>query len=316
MQLLHELTVPSPAPSQRIDVFLSTKLRKFSRNKIQNLIEKQAVLVNGKSTKADYKINALDHIEVFAAYQQFNEKVTPEDIPLDIVFEDDAIIVINKAPGMPVHKGLGNYRGTLINALAFHFLNSGLNITIEEGSVHRLDSGTSGLIVYAKTRIAKQRLEQQMKNQQVHRVYQALVYGNIASESGVIDVPIGRNPENPMIIQAFPLRDEGKVAVTHYRVVERYSLATLVECKLETGRTHQIRIHQQYIGHALLGDPRYPGAFGFKEIKTLLEELNVSYQLLHAKELRFVHPTTQEECVFEAPLPAAFQDVINNLVKV
>ena len=155
-----------------------------------------------------------------------------------------------------------------------------------------------------------------MKNQQVHRVYQALVYGNIASESGEIDVPIGRNPENPMIIQAFPLRDEGKEAITHYRVVERYSLATLVECKLETGRTHQIRILQQYIGHALLGDPRYPGAFGFKEIKTLLEELNVSYQLLHAKELRFVHPTTQEECVFEAPLPAAFQDVINNLVKV
>ena len=133
--------------------------------------------MNGKSTKADYKINALDHIEVFAAYQQFNEKVTPEDIPLDIVFEDDAIIVINKAPGMPVH-----------------ILNSGLSIPIEEGSVHRLDSGTSGLIVYAKTRIAKQRLEQQMKNQQVHRVYQALVYGNIASESGEIDVPIGRNP--------------------------------------------------------------------------------------------------------------------------
>lgn len=315
MQLLHSITVSFPANPQRIDVFLSSKLRKYSRNKIQNLIFKKAVLVNSKPVDADYKVQAHDIIEVFAAFKEFNENVTPENIPLAIIYEDEAFIVLNKAAGMPVHKGLGNYKGTLLNALAFYFISSGQKINVEEGAVHRLDSGTSGLIVFAKNKIVKRHLENQVKNNLMHRTYCALVWGIIHNEEETIDVPVGRNKDNPMLIQAFPLRDEGKEAVTHYKVLERFKFATLAQCELQSGRTHQIRIHLQYIGHPIIGDQRYTSNFTFKEVSEILKEENITYQLLHAQYLEFEHPLTGEKCSFEAPLSESFARVLRRMEK-
>ncbi len=313
VQLLHSLTVTSPVNLQRIDVFLSTKLRKFSRNKIQNLIFKQAVLVNSKPVDADYKIQLNDIIEVFSLYKEFNENISPENIPLDIIFEDEYLIVINKAAGMPVHKGLGNYRGTLLNALAYYFLSTDQNVNVAEGAVHRLDQGTSGLIVFAKNKVAKMGLEQQVKNQLMHRTYSALVWGSLKNDEGIIDVPIGRNPFNPMIIQAFPSREEGKEAITHYKVMERFKFASMVQCNLQTGRTHQLRIHLQFLGHAILGDPRYASAFKFKEIENLLDHENIKHQLLHAQSLRLEHPVTKGDYLFEAPTDKNFDKILTGL---
>jgi 23S rRNA pseudouridine1911/1915/1917 synthase len=309
VQLLHSITVAFPVNPQRIDVFLSSKLRKYSRNKIQNLIFKQAVLVNAKPVDADYKVQVNDVIEVFAAFKEFNENVTPENIPLDIIYEDEAFIVLNKPVGMPVHKGLGNYKGTLLNALAFYFLSTGQKVNVEEGSVHRLDSGTSGLIVFAKNRTVKKHLESQVKNNLMHRTYCALVWGVVHNDEGTIDVPVGRNKNNPMVIQAFPLRDEGKEAVTHYKVLKRFKFATLVQCELQSGRTHQIRIHLQFIGHPIIGDQRYASSFTFKDITEILKEENITHQLLHAQFLEFEHPVTGEQCSFEAPLNKGFERV-------
>lgn len=313
MQLLHTLLVAPQATLQRIDVFLSTKLRKFSRNKIRNLTLKKAIIVNGIAVDADYKVQYNDTIEIFAAYKEFNDNVTPEEITLDIIYEDDSFIIINKPQGMPIHKGLGNFQGTLLNALAYYFQSRNIQINIEEGSVHRLDKGTSGLIVFAKNKSVRKHLENQIQNKIMVRKYCALVWGLVKQDEGIIDVPIGRNPENPMLIQAFPLRDEGKEATTNYIVLERYKLASLVQCTLLTGRTHQIRIHFQYIGHAILGDPRYPNNFTFKEIRDILEEEQITQQFLHAQFLEFNHPVSGERCSFEAPLTTGFVKMIDTL---
>ena len=214
---------------------------------------------------------------------------------------------------MPVHKGLGNYKGILLNALAYYFLKSGQKVNAEKAAVHRLDRGTSGLIVFAKTKVIRMHLENQIKNNLMHRTYHALVWGVIKNDDGIIDIPIGRNKDNPMIIQAFPLRDEGKDAVTHYKVLKRFKFASLVACSLQTGRTHQIRIHLQYLGHSILGDPRYTSNFKFREIELILEEENVLQQLLHARFLQFQHPVTHETCLFEAPLNRSFENVLSKL---
>ncbi|MCX6189087.1 MAG: RluA family pseudouridine synthase [Bacteroidetes bacterium] len=300
---------------QRVDVFLSTKLRKFSRNKIQNLIHKKAILVNSKSIDADYKVQFNDVIEVFSPFKEFNENITPENIPLHIVFEDSDIIVVNKPQGMPVHKGLGNYKGTLLNALAYHFLSETNKVNIEAGSVHRLDSGTSGLLVFAKNKNAQNNLEHQLKCNKMNRTYEALVWGIINQEEGTVDVPVGRSKTNSMLIQAFPMREEGKEAVTNYKVLQRFKFATLVQCTLQTGRTHQIRIHMQYLGHAIIGDHRYSSNFTFKEVREVLETERVAYQLLHARYLEFEHPLTKMMCRFEAPRNDVFQGVLSRLAE-
>ncbi len=313
MKLIHTLTVVPPAQLQRIDIYLSTKLRKFSRNKIQNLIFRKAVLVNSNPVEADYKLQWNDRIEVYSPFNTYNENVTPENIPIEIIYEDASIIVVNKPSGMPVHKGLGNYRGTLLNALAYHFIACCETVNIEQGAIHRLDSGTSGLIVFAKNKNAKKHLEKQIKNNAMHRTYHALVWGIVAENDGEIDVPIGRNPSNPMVIQAFPFRDHGKASLTNYTVVQRFRFATLVQCHLFSGRTHQIRIHMQFIGHALLGDPRYASNFKFKDIEELLVNQQVSHQLLHAHSLQFEHPETSIMCHFEAPYDNRFEVILASL---
>ncbi len=314
MQILHTLTVAPGSIPQRIDVYLSTKLRKFSRNKIQNLIHKKAVLVNHKNIESDYKIQSNDVIEVFSPYTEFIDNVTPENLPLSVVYEDDALIVVNKAVGMPIHKGLGNYKGTLLNALSYYFLHtSNKEIKVEAGTIHRLDRGTSGLLVFAKNKEAKLYLENQLKNNLIHRTYFALVWGIVKKEEGTIDIPLGRNSNNPMIIQAFPLRDEGKQAITHFKVLQRFKFTTLVQCTIQTGRTHQIRIHLQSIGHAILGDKRYPSNFTFKEVRDILDEGEIIHQLLHARYLAFEHPVTKANCLFEAPVNSDFETVLRKL---
>lgn len=303
MELQHTLQVTATDIPRRIDVYLSTRLRKFSRNKIQTRIHRQAVLVNNHPVPADYVIKPGDIICIYNEHREFNETVTPEEIPLQIVFEDESILVINKPGNMPVHKGLGNYKGTLLNAIAFHFEKNKVPFKAEEGMIHRLDRGTSGLIVFAKNKSARIALEQQMKKQEIHREYEALVYGVMKSGTGTIDVPVGRDPENPKIIRAFPHHDGGKPAVTHYSTEEILGPASLIVCRLETGRTHQIRIHMQYAGHAVLGDIRYPPAKPLNTITSLLEEEACYRHLLHARCLVFRHPATGVSCRYEAAMP-------------
>lgn len=313
MELQYTLQVAATDTPRRIDVYLSTRLRKFSRNKIQTRIHRQAVLVNDKPVQPDYLVSPGDIICIYNEHKEFTEPVTPEDIPLDIVFEDEYLIVINKPGGMPVHKGLGNYRGTLLNALAFHFNKSNSMCKAEEGMIHRLDSGTSGLIVFSKNKASRISLEKQLKNHQIRREYVALVYGTPKSGSGVIDVPVGKDPDQPKVIRAFPDRDGGKEAVTYYAVEENLNLATLVGCRLETGRTHQIRIHMQFAGHALLGDTRYPPSKLLQAVSKILEEEGVERHLLHAGRLMFTHPVSGETCVFEAPMPDDMMRVYRRL---
>jgi 23S rRNA pseudouridine1911/1915/1917 synthase len=301
VQHLHTLRAGSAErPSQSIDVFLAGKLLKFSHNKIRNLLFKRTILVNGTAVDSGYLVQPNDVIEVYSPYAKESEAITPENIPLDIIYEEESFLILNKPAGMTVHRGLGNYRGTLLNALAYYFSRQETPVDVTGGLVHRLDKGTSGLMVFVKTKEARNYFEGLVKNRGLHRNYLALVHGNLETNDGVIDMPVGRNKDNPMVIQAFPSRNEGKEAVTHFKVIRRFPLATLVECRLETGRTHQIRIHMQHLGNAILGDPRYPSTAPHTVMKQILEAEGISHQLLHAHRLEFEHPLSRERCTFNA----------------
>ncbi len=287
--------VESSQENQRLDVFLTSVMADSSRSYIQSLIKDENVRVDGHIKKANFKLSVGTKVEVILPEIQSID-VNPEDIPLDIVYEDHDIIIINKPRGMVVHPAVGNYTGTLVNALLFHCKDlSGINGEIRPGIVHRLDKDTSGVMMAAKNDLAHMGLAEQVKAHSAKRTYYALVQGNIVEEKGVIDAPIGRHPKDRMKMAV--TFTNSREAITHFRVVERYGKHTLVECMLETGRTHQIRVHFAYIGHPVVNDPFY----GYRKM-----DFPIEGQALHSKTLDIVHPISKKEMHFEAPLPDDF----------
>ena len=270
----------------RIDKFLTEEFEDLSRNSIQIFIKNNAVTVNGNVVKANYILKNNDEIEIMFD-DAVDSEILPEDIPLDVYYEDEDVIVVNKPSGMVVHPAVGNFTGTLVNALMYHCKDlSGINGVIRAGIVHRIDKDTSGLLVACKNDMAHKSLSEQFFNKTVSRKYYAIVYGEIKHKLGKIDAPIGRSPNNR---QMMGIVQDGKNAVTHFKVLERFNGYTFVELSLETGRTHQIRVHMQYIGHPLVGDPVY----GPKNV------IGTHGQYLHAKTLGFVHPRTNQYISFE-----------------
>ncbi|MDY3974789.1 RluA family pseudouridine synthase [uncultured Veillonella sp.] len=291
---MKQFQVSADAEGQRLDVFL-TDLLGGSRSYVQQLVKQGLVQVNGKVGKSNLKLTADSVVTVEIPEPQSTE-VKPENIPLDILFEDHDIIIINKARGMVVHPAVGNYSGTLVNALLYHCKDlSGINGEIRPGIVHRLDKDTSGVMMAAKNDAAHLGLAEQVKAHSAQRTYYALVHGNIVEERGVIKAPIGRHPKDRMKMAV--VFENSKDAVTHFKVLERYGNHTLVECQLETGRTHQIRVHFAHIGHPVVNDPFY----GYRKM-----DFPIEGQALHSYSLRVTHPITGKELYFEAPLPADF----------
>ncbi|CUO98224.1 pseudouridine synthase%2C RluA family [Clostridium baratii] len=287
----------------RIDKFLSEKFEGKSRSYIQGLIEEESILVNNKKVKSNYKLKENDEIKVFMKEPKELE-VEAENIPIDIIYEDSDVIVVNKAKGMVVHPAPGNYNGTLVNALLYHCTDlSSINGVIRPGIVHRIDKDTTGILVIAKNDEAHNKLSDQLKEHSMKREYYALVEGRIKANSGTIDKPLARSKKDRLKIA---IVEGGKRAVTHYEVIERFKNTTLVKCVLETGRTHQIRVHMSSIGYPLVGDPVY----GFKKGKFKCEG-----QMLHAKTLGFIHPRTNEYVEFTSELPENFKALIENLRK-
>jgi len=296
----------------RVDKFLMNFVENATRNKIQQAAKDGSVFVNDIAVKSNYKVKPNDVVRVLFSHPPYENLLTPENIPLDIVYEDDALLVVNKPAGMVVHPGHGNYSGTLINALIYHFDNLPNNSSDRPGLVHRIDKDTSGLLVIAKTEEAMTHLAKQFFDKTSKREYVAIVWGNIDEEEGTIEGNIGRHPKNRLQNTVFEGEDEhkGKVAVTHFNVLERLGYVTLVSCKLETGRTHQIRVHMKYIGHTLFNDERYGGekilkGTTFTKYKQFVENCFkiLPRQALHAKTLGFVHPVTGKEMYFDTPIP-------------
>ena len=293
--------VDEKSEGTRIDKYLSDMLEEKSRSFIQELIKKEKVVVNNKIPKSNYKVKAFDNIELEVPEPEIL-KVDAEDIPLNILYEDNDVIVVNKEQGMVVHPAPGNYNGTLVNALLFHCKDlSGINGIIRPGIVHRIDKDTSGILVVAKNDEAHNKLSEQLKNHSMKREYYALIEGRLKNDSGTINKPIGRNKKDRL---KMGIVEDGKLAVTHYEVLERYNGYTLIKCILETGRTLQIRVHMSSIGFPLVGDPLY----GFKRQKFKLDG-----QMLHAKTLGFIHPETNEYMEFNSELPKYFINIIDKL---
>lgn len=296
----------------RVDKFLTDRIEKTSRNRIQQAADAGCVVVNGKPVKSSYKVKPGDVVSVVMDRPRYDFEIIAEDIPLDIVYEDSDLLVVNKPAGLVVHPGHGNYSGTLVNALAYHFKdNPDYDVNDPRmGLVHRIDKDTSGLLVIAKTPDAKTNLGKQFYNKTTRREYNALVWGNFDDEKGTITGNIGRNPRNKLQMAVLSDPEQGKHAVTHYEVLEKFGYVTLVKCVLETGRTHQIRVHMLSKGHPLFNDERYGGdkilrgttTSSYKQFINNCFEI-CPRQALHARTLGFKHPTTGIEMDFEAPLP-------------
>ncbi|MCR5757170.1 MAG: RluA family pseudouridine synthase [Selenomonas sp.] len=288
---------------QRLDVFVVERFPELSRSHVQKLIEQGNVLVDRIVCKANYKLRGGEAVQVTVP-QAEPISVEPEDIPLDILYEDKDIIVVNKARGMVVHPASGVYSGTLVNALLFHCQDlSGINGEIRPGIVHRLDKDTSGVMVCAKNDTAHLNLAEQIRTKTAHRTYWAIVHGNIKEEAGIIKGDIGRHPTDRKKMAI--VRENGKPAVTHFKVLERFGEYTLVECQLETGRTHQIRVHMTSIGHPLVNDPKY----GPKKSSPFA----INGQALHSLQLTLTHPVTKEEMTFTAPIPNDIEKILTGL---
>ena len=297
----------------RVDKYLMNKVENATRSRIQKSAKDGNIFVNDIIVKSNYKVKANDVVTVLFEHPPYEMLLTPEDLPIDIVYEDDALLVINKAAGMVVHPGHGNYSGTLINALAFHFDNLPNNSSDRPGLVHRIDKDTTGLLVVAKTEEAMAHLSKQFFNKTTEREYVAIAWGAMKEEQGTIEGHIGRHPKNRLQNTVYLHQDDlekGKPAVTHYKVLEHLGYVTLVSCKLETGRTHQIRVHMKHIGHTLFNDERYGGSAilkgtTFSKYKQFVDNCFkvLPRQALHAKTLGFIHPTTNEFMRFEAPIP-------------
>ncbi|MBP1638179.1 MAG: ribosomal large subunit pseudouridine synthase [Bacteroidetes bacterium] len=305
----------------RIDKYLVDKMSSISRNRIQDAADAGNILVNGKAVKSNYKVKPLDIISIVLAYPPSTYEIIPQDIPLNIVYEDNELILVNKQPGLVVHPGVGNFEGTLLNAIAYH-LKDNPDFDPNDariGLVHRIDKDTSGLLLIAKTPEAKTKLGKQFFNKTTKRTYNALVWGNVKENEGTIEGDLGRDPRDRMVFTVFPEGENlfAKHAVTHYKVLERLGYVTLVECRLETGRTHQIRVHMKHIGHTLFNDERYGGNEILKGNRTSKYQQFVRNcfeicprQALHAKTLGFIHPATGLEMFFESELPEDMQLLI------
>ncbi|WP_418510225.1 RluA family pseudouridine synthase [Corallibacter sp.] len=304
----------------RIDKYLMNFIENATRNKIQTAAKNGSIYVNDIPVKQNYKVKPFDKIRVLFEHPPYEYLLTPENIPLDIVYEDDVLLVVNKPAGMVVHPGHGNYSGTLINALTYHFDNLPNNSSNRPGLVHRIDKDTSGLLVIAKTEEAMTHLSKQFFDKTSEREYVAIVWGNVEADSGTVEGNIGRHPKNRLQNTVFEgdEADKGKPAVTHYKVIERLGYVTLVSCKLETGRTHQIRVHMKHIGHTLFNDERYGGekilkGTTFSKYKQFVENCFkvLPRQALHAKTLGFEHPITGEFLRFVTDIPQDMQQCID-----
>jgi 23S rRNA pseudouridine1911/1915/1917 synthase len=305
----------------RIDKLLVDRLEKTSRSRIQNACDNGYIRVNGTPVKSNYKVKPLDIITVELPYPIREVELTPENIPIEILYEDEDIVVIMKPSNMVVHPGHGNYSGTLLNALVYHFEQLPKNKDARPGLVHRLDKNTTGVMIIAKTDHALNHLGKQFFDRTIERRYVALVWGDV-KEDGTIIGNTGRSLQNRKVFTVFPNGDHGKHAVTHYKVLQRFGYVTLVECKLETGRTHQIRVHMKHIGHTLFGDFEYGGdkilkGTTFSKYKQFVENCFnlLPRQALHARSLAFTHPTTGEWMSFESELPQDMQAIIEKWTK-
>ena len=304
----------------RVDKYLFERLVNSSRNRIQKAADAGLIMANGKPVKSSYKVKSCDVLTVMMDRPRYDNDIIPEDIPLDIVYEDNDLMVVNKPAGLVVHPGCGNYHGTLVNAIAWHLKDNPKYDPNDPqvGLVHRIDKDTSGLLVVAKTPDAKTHLGLQFYNKTTKRKYNALVWGVVENNEGTIEGNIGRNPKDRMQMAVLSDPAQGKHAVTHYRVLERLGYVTLVECVLETGRTHQIRVHMKHIGHTLFNDERYGGneilkGTHFSKYKQFVNNCfeTCPRQALHAMTLGFVHPRTGEEMFFTSPLPKDMTNLID-----
>jgi 23S rRNA pseudouridine1911/1915/1917 synthase len=302
----------------RIDKFLIGRIQNISRNKIQNASHAGNILVNSKPVKPNYRVHPSDVISIVLAYPPRETEIIPENIPLEIFFEDDDLLVVNKNAGMVVHPAHGNYTGTLVNALAYRFIQEGLNSETGPYLVHRIDKNTSGLLLVAKNEIAQSILARGFFEHKVDRKYLALVWGDFKESEGTITGHIGRSLRDRLVMDVFPDGSHGKEAITHYRVIRRFHYVTIVECILETGRTHQIRAHMKHIGHPLFNDARYGGdqilkGTTFTKYKQFVQNCFeiCPRQALHAQTLGFKHPSSGKEMLFVAPLPEDMQNVID-----
>ena len=287
---------------ERIDKFLADKMPETSRSYIQKIIKDSLVTVNGKNVKSNYKVSAGDQVSLQMPEPEVPD-IVPEDIPLDVLYEDSDILVVNKPKGMVVHPSAGHFSGTLVNAILFHCKDnlSGINGVMRPGIVHRIDMDTTGSLIICKNDMAHRALADQLKEHSITRKYHAIVHGNITVEEGTVDAPIGRHPVDRKKMSV--VAKNGKEAVTHYRVLEHFQNYTYIECQLETGRTHQIRVHMSSIGHPILGDAVYGPS---------KSPYHLQGQTLHAKVLGIIHPRTGEYMEFDAPLPEYFQRLLRN----
>ena len=315
----HRFVVDKGQSPLRIDKWLMNHVQNASRNKIQNAAEAESILVNDKPVKSNYKVKPDDVISIVMAHPPRDTEVYPENIPLNILHEDHEVIVVNKEAGMVVHPGHGNYTGTLVNALVYHFqhLPTASEHGMRPGLVHRIDKNTSGLLVIAKTELAMMMLAKEFFEHTIERTYQALVWGDFKEDSGTIEGNIGRSLKDRTVMDVFPNGEYGKEAITHYKVIERFGYVTLIECKLETGRTHQIRAHMKFIGHPLFNDATYGGdkilkGTTFSKYRQYIDNCFkiMPRQALHAKSLGFIHPGTKKKVFFESELPEDFKLLI------
>jgi 23S rRNA pseudouridine1911/1915/1917 synthase len=309
----------------RVDKFVTCRIENASRNKIQAAAGADFIWVNGEPVKSSYKVKPLDNISVMMPFRRRGIELVAENIPINIVYEDDDVIIVDKEAGMVVHPGHGNYSGTLVNALLYHLEQQGKQALIEDDEtggllVHRIDKNTSGLLVVAKNLTANAKLVKQFFYHSTKRKYIALVWGSLDQKEGTIDTFIGRNPQDRMKMAAFKENENenAKHAITHYKVMEEFGYVTLVECRLETGRTHQIRVHMSHIGHPLFNDERYGGdrilrGTTFSKYKQFVENCFaiLPRQALHAAVLGFRHPSTDADMIFKSELPADMATVIN-----
>lgn len=317
----HRIVIDPGQKIMRIDKFLGTRLANTSRNRIQNAAEAGNILVNGNTVKNSYKVKPNDIISIVLSFPKSEKKLIAQNIPINIVYEDEDIIIVNKEAGMVVHPSYGHYEGTLVNALAYIFnqLPQTDSQEMRPGLVHRIDRYTSGLLVIAKNEIALNKLAKQFFDHTCKRSYIALVWGDLKNSTGTINANVGRSLKNRKVMDCFPDGEHGKRAITHYKVIENLGYVSVVECRLETGRTHQIRVHFKHIGHPLFNDSEYGGnkivkGTNFSKYKQFVENCFqiLPRQALHAKSLGFIHPRTNKEIYFESDIP---DDMLNCMNK-
>jgi len=320
-QELHEhfaFDINSGQEPLRIDKFLMSRIENATRNKIQKAAKEGSIRVNDKIVKSSYKVKKDDKVRILFSHPPYENLLTPEKLDLDIEYEDDSIIIVNKKSGMVVHPGHGNYSGTLINALLYHFDNLPNNSSNRPGLVHRIDKDTSGLLVIAKTEKSMTLMAKQFFNKSVEREYYALVWGDVKDDEGEINAPIGRNPKNRLQMIVYEDMEGGKEAITNYKVIERFGYVTLISCRLQTGRTHQIRVHMKHLGHTLFNDERYGGnkilkGTVYSKYKQFVDNCFrlLPRQALHAKTLGFIHPKSKEKISFNSDIPEDIASVID-----